>query len=55
MHDIQARDANKLFITFLFSDPDVGVHFLNDVRLMPNSTVFSRRPQQVRSVTSHTT
>ena len=23
--------SNKLFLAFLFSDPDVGVHFLKDV------------------------
>ena len=31
--------ANKLFITFLFSDPDVGVHFLKDVGLIRSSMV----------------
>jgi len=45
--------ANNLFIAFLFSDPGAGVHFLKDVRLIPSSRAFSRRPQQ--SVTSHAT
>jgi len=45
--------TSKFFITFLFSDPDVGIWFLKDVRLIQSSTVFSRRPQQVASVTSH--
>jgi len=48
-------DANKLFITFLLSDREVDVYFLKDVRLISSSTGFSRRPKQVRSVTSHTT
>jgi hypothetical protein len=47
--------ANNLFIAFLFSDPDFGVHFLKDVRLIPSSTVLGRCLQQLRSVTSHTT
>jgi hypothetical protein len=28
---------NKLLLAFLFSVPDVGVHFLKDVWLIPNS------------------
>ena len=47
--------ANKLFIAFLFSDPDIDVHFLKDQRLILSSTVFTRRPKLARSVTSHTT
>jgi hypothetical protein len=38
---------NKLFIAFLFNNPDIGIHFLKDVRLVPS-------PQQVRYVISHT-
>jgi hypothetical protein len=29
----------KLFIAFLFSDYDAGVHFLEDVGLIPNSVM----------------
>ena len=47
--------ANNLSIAFLFIDPDVEFHFLQDVRLIPSSTEFSCRLKQVRSVTSHTT
>lgn len=31
--------ANKLFLTFLFSDPNVSVHFLKDVQLIQSSMV----------------
>jgi len=31
--------ANKLFLAFLFSDPDFGVHFFKDVGLIPSSMV----------------
>jgi hypothetical protein len=48
-------DANKLFMVFMFSDHELDVYFLKDVRLISSSTEFSRRPKQVRSVTSRTT
>jgi hypothetical protein len=33
---------NKLFLAFLFSDPDVGVQFLKDVGLIQRSIVFCK-------------
>jgi len=40
--------ANKLFIAFLFSDPDVGVQFFfKDVGLIPSSMVFCKCGSQM--------
>jgi len=41
-------DANKLFLTFLFSDLNIGIHFLNDVGLVLSKV-------QCNSCSRHTT
>jgi hypothetical protein len=38
---------SKLFLIFLFSDPDVGVNFLNDVGLFRSSMVWCKRGSQM--------
>jgi len=34
--------VNKLFLAFLFSDPDVGVQFLKDIGLIRSSMVWCK-------------
>jgi hypothetical protein len=44
MHTILGASSvpNKLFIAFLFNNPDIGINFLKDVRSIPSSVVFSQ-------------
>ena len=38
---VEEEVANKLFVTFLFSDKNVGIQFLNDVGLLRSSMACS--------------